>query len=218
VKRWRSLVCISTYLTALLFGIVAHAFDVQQGFHPMMYFLVWDMFCGWSGYEGRVQIVGEGESGKFYELAPAPWGEFDPYGYLARQHYDPDCKQGERLAQMTLKHTKHEPMVRLFIIEQEYPKKFNLPDAQYEAYYGKKKDYYTYCHTRFVVTPTGEVMKSLPTWFQYQSEMGQRDNPRLLSDARRSQPFVPSGLLNESRGAFSSTPTAENPLGAPLAE
>jgi hypothetical protein len=209
VKRWFAHICITTYLGALLFGFVTHAFDIYSGFHPAMYFLVWDMFCGWAGYEGRMQVIGEGESGKFYELAPAPWGEFHPYGYIPRQHYDPDCKQGERLGHMALKHTTHEPMVRLFVVQEEYPKKFNLPEAQYEAYYGKPKQFHKYCHTRFVLTPNGEVLQSQPTFFVYQYEMGLRDNPRLMSDARRSRPFIPAGLMNESRGASSSTPFYE---------
>ncbi len=216
MKRWLTHIWISTYLLALLFGFFAHAFDIQSGSHPVMYFLVWDMFCGWAGYEGRMQVVGEGESGKFYELAPAPWGEFHPYGSLARQHYDPECKQGERFGHMCLDHTRHEPMVRIFVVEEEYPKKFNLPEAQYEAYYGKPKDFYTYCHTRFVVTPSGELLSSQPTWFVYQYQTGLRDNPRLMSDARRSQPYVPSGLMNDSRGAFSATPFYEPSPGAPL--
>jgi hypothetical protein len=222
VKRWLSHICITTYLLALLFGFVSHAFDIKTGCHPVMYFLVWDMFCGWAGFEGRTQVIGEGESGKFYELAPAPWGEFHPYGDMARQHYDPECKQGERIGHMALNHTKHEPMVRIFVVEEEYPKKFNLPDAQYEAYYGKPKDFHKYCHTRFVLTPAGEVLSMQPTFFVYQYQWGLRDNPRLMSDARRSQPFIPSGLMNDSHGAFSSTPFYEpspgTPVGGPLAE
>jgi len=222
VKRWLTHCWIATYLLALGFGFVSHAFDVKSGFHPAMYFLVWDMFCGWAGYEGRMRVIGEGESGKFYELAPAPWGEFHPYGYISRQHYDPECKQGERIGHMALKHTKHEPMVRIFVVEEEYPKKFNLPDAQYEAYYGKPKKFHTYCHTRFVLTPNGDALQSQPTWFVYQFQMGLRDNPRLMSDARRSQPFIPAGLLNPSRGAFTPMPfdnsSSEGKLSDPLAE
>jgi hypothetical protein len=206
VKRWLTHFWIATYLFALAFGFVSHAFDIRSGFHPAMYFVVWDMFCGWAGYEGRMQVIGEGESGKFYELAPGPWGEFHPYGYIPRQHYDPECKQGARMGFMALKHTKHEPMVRIFVVEEEYPKKFNLPDAQYEAYYGKPKDFHKYCHTRFVLTPQGQLLQSQPTWFVYQSQIGIRDNPRLMSDAHRSQPFIPAGLLNPSRGASSTTP------------
>jgi hypothetical protein len=222
VKRWLSHICICTYISALLVGFVSHAFDIHTGSHPIMYWLVWDMFCGWSGYEGRMEVIGEGESGKFYELAPAPWGEFHPYGYVSRQHYDPECNSGQRYAQLCLGHTKHEPMVRIFVVEEEYPKRFNLPDEQYMAYYGRPKDYYTYCHTRYVFTPLGEVLRSQPTWFLYQYEMSLRDNPRLTADAHRSQPFIPSGLMNPSRGAFSVTPlydpSAPASIGAPLAE
>jgi hypothetical protein len=61
-----------------------------------------------------------------------------------------------------------------------------------------------------------------PPFFVYQYQWGLRDNPRLMTDARRSQPFIPSGLMNDSHGAFSSTPFYEpspgTPVGGPLAE
>src|SRR5579863_1584482 len=113
MKRWLTHLGIGVYLVALAFGFFAHMCDVATACHPIMYFLVYDMFCGWAGFEGRMHIVGEGESGKYYELAPPPWGEFHPYGFIARHHYDPNHTNGWTLAKSVLDHTRHEPMVRI---------------------------------------------------------------------------------------------------------
>ena len=99
MKRWMTHLGIGAYLMALAFGFVTHAVDFGTGCHPIMYFLIWDMFCGWSSYEGRMHVISEGESGKFYELAPGPWGEFHPYGFIDRHHYDPNQNQRIRHCQ-----------------------------------------------------------------------------------------------------------------------
>jgi hypothetical protein len=222
MKRWFTSLGIAAYLTALAFGFVAHAVDYGTDCHPIMYFLVWDMFCGWSGYEGRLQLIGEGESGKFYELAPNPWSEFHPYGFIDRHHYDPNHTNGFVFANNCLKHTKHEPMVRILAIEEEYAKKFNLPDKQFEAYYGKPKQPHSYYQLRYIYSPTGELMQTQPNWFTAQVQMSLGDNPRLVNDAYRNRPFVPSGAQINAHGAISSgrfyEPSSVLSIGAPLAE
>jgi hypothetical protein len=222
MKRWMTHLGIGAYLLAMAAGFVSHTLDFQTDCHPIMYFLIWDMFCGWSGYEGRMELIGEGESGKYYELAPCPWGEFHPYGYLDRHNYDPNQTNGFSLANNCLEHTTHEPMVRLFVIEVEYPKKFNFPDAQYEAYYGKPKEIHRYYHTRFLLTPQGEVMASYPTWFAWQFQAAVGDNPRLMADAYHNKPFIPSGPQIHAHGAYATghfyEPSSGLSVGAPLAD
>ncbi len=222
MKRWLTKIGIAIYLGGLVFGFFAHAFEVGHACHPIMYFFVWDMFCGWSGYEARMHVIGEGESGKFYELAPGPWGEFHPYGFISRQHYDPEFRNGERMAHNTLKHTVHEPMVRLFVIEEEYPKKFNLPDDQYVAYFNKPKVYHSYFHTRFVLSPEGEILKQQPVWLRYEAQVSLEDNPRMLADVKRHHSFFATDSGRVTRGALSSGPFFEPPslvrVASPLAE
>ena len=83
-------------------------------------------------------------------------GEFHPYSNrLSRQCYDQVFEYGRLLARPGLIHTQHEPILRIFAIEQEYPKKFNLPDAQYEAYYQKPKPNRIYSHTRMILSADG---------------------------------------------------------------
>jgi len=222
MKRWITSLGIGAYLMALTVGFVSHALDVGTACHPIMYFLIWDMFCGWSGYEGRMQLIGEGETGKFYELAPGPWGEFHPYGFIDRHHYDPNHTNGFVLANNVLKHTKHEPMVRLFVVEEEYPKKFNIPAAQFEAYYGKPRERHPYYHLRFILTPAGEVMSQQPGWHAVQYNMSMGDNPRLMADAYHNRPFIPAGPQIHSHGAYASgrfyDPSPIHSVGPPLAD
>ncbi len=128
MKRWLTHLTIVGYLTALGWGIVAHSLNFGTHIHPSMYFVVWDMFCGWAAYDTRNQVIVEGESGKFYEVLPAPWGEIHPYGDLGRRHYDPYQTFCMSMAQNVLKHTDHEPIARIFVLEEAWAKKFNLPD------------------------------------------------------------------------------------------
>ncbi len=63
---------IVCYLLVLGFGIFSHALGYKSTDHVGMYYLIWDMYCGWSGYEYRQHLVAQGVSGQQYELTPAP--------------------------------------------------------------------------------------------------------------------------------------------------
>ena len=66
IKRWAVSLVIVGYLSSLGYGIVCHTLNFNTASHPAMYFVVWDMFCGWSAYANRVHIIGEGEDNKYY--------------------------------------------------------------------------------------------------------------------------------------------------------
>ena len=61
MKRYLTHAMIVAYLGALAFGLFAHTFKFKNYAHPGMYFIVWDMFCGWSGYDVRNHMIAEGE-------------------------------------------------------------------------------------------------------------------------------------------------------------
>jgi hypothetical protein len=210
------------YIGALVFGFLCVATQVRF-FFPPLYFLTFDMYGGWSGYDCRMQIIGEGESGRFYVLSPGPWGEFKPYSCnLSRQCYDQAFEYGAILARPGLRHTQHEPILRVFVVEQEYPKKFNLSDAQYQAYYGKPKPQRIYSHTRMVLTPEGEILTQSPTWLRYQDNLSIVDNPRLVADGTQNRPFLWSAVQTPGPGGYSdgagvSAATLDR-LGSPVAE
>jgi hypothetical protein len=222
MKRWILNASIAGYIGALAFGFLCVAGQVTLYFPPM-YFLTFNMYGGWSGYDAKMQVLGEGESGKFYVLSPGPWGEFRPYSCnLSRQCYDQVFEYGRILARPGLKHTQHEPILRMFVVEQEYPKKFNLPDAQYAAYYGKPNPHRIYSHTRMVMNAEGEILSQNAPWLHYQDNLSVVDNPRLVTDATRSRPFLWSAQQAPGPGGYSADaygPSAQlQRLGAPVAE
>ena len=63
VKKWLTHLVITGYIGALAWGLVSHTFEYKNDSHPAMYYIVWDMFCGWGSYSNRVQVIAEGESG-----------------------------------------------------------------------------------------------------------------------------------------------------------
>ena len=111
---------IGVYLFALAFGVFSHAVGYKSSSHVGMYFIVWDMYCGWSGYEVRHHIIAEGESGKYYELTPPPWGEFVPFGSAERHHYDGSTVYTGQITAHILAHTDHEPITQVVLVEESW--------------------------------------------------------------------------------------------------
>lgn len=189
MKRYLAVGVIAAYLGSLLFGIAAHALNFKADIHPAMYFVVWDMFCGWAGYENRTHIIGEGESGKFYQLAPGPWGDFNPFGDISRHHYDPFVNHAITIANNTLRHSDHEPMQRIFVVDEVWAKKFNLADPLWERRYTESRQPHSYYHLRQVFDGQGQLITLYPGWFDYQAGLCLSDNPRIWREAQQGKPF-----------------------------
>ncbi|MEX0704736.1 MAG: hypothetical protein WD069_21740 [Planctomycetales bacterium] len=222
MKRWIVHGVIAGYLFALGGGVFAHALKFKHDAHPAMYFLVWDMFCGWAAYSTRIHIIGEGESGQFYELAPAPWGEFKPFGRLGRRHYDVAGVHAPRIALNCLAHTRHEPMARIFVVEEAWAKKHNLPDEIWAVHSAEAKPErpYSYFQVLKVAEPDGTLAVCSCNWLNKQVERCVADNPRLRADPHRGKPlFAPrAGPLTAGRGMplHFDDPLALTPPGALL--
>lgn len=221
MKRWLTHLTIVGYLTTLSWGIVSHSMQFGTHIHPTMYFVVWDMFCGWSAYSMRNQVIVEGESGKFYEVLPPPWGEMHPYGDLGRRHYDPYQSFCMSMAQNVLKHTDHEPVARIFVLEEAWAKKYNLPDPLWEARYDEPKAPYRYRHIRYVFSSDGVPLQLNDSWLNYQSQLVMGENPRLRAEFQKSRPFITVGSSEMEQEMFfqQSTPWNNNPkmIGSPSA-
>jgi hypothetical protein len=202
MKRWLTHLTISAYLGVLTWGVFSHTVGYKNMSHPGMYFIVWDMFCGWAAYEHRVHIVGEGESGAYYDLAPGPWGEFRPFGRLGRHNYDSFGSHAARQALNCLKHTDHEPILRIYLVEECWPKKFNLPDEVWYQQYEEPKEKYSYFHVRAVIAPDGATLQASQTFLAHQQIAMVYDNPRLQQDARRDRPFFTYDYRNQIRGGL----------------
>lgn len=208
MKRWLASGFIASYLGALSWGIVSHAMKFYIFVHPIMYFLVWDMFCGWQAYESRTHVVAEGESGQLYHLSPTPWNEFAPFGNLSRVHYDALGNSYSRLAMTTLKNTTHEPMRRILVVEECWQKKYNLPDPLWAQRYEEPKVPKNYYWLRCQFTPEGELTYTRPDFVGYSYSIQMVENPRLLADARRGRPFFAINPSQRQGGQLVTDPTA----------
>ncbi|MEZ6067621.1 MAG: hypothetical protein R3B90_18360 [Planctomycetaceae bacterium] len=191
MRHWKASLFISVYLGALVFGLFSHAMSFLKLSHPAMYFIVWDMYCGWAGYENRMHLVGEGESGVYYDLSP-PWGSFVPYGSADRESYDMYGSHGATMAINTLEHSEHEPIVRIMVVEESWSKKYNLPDVLWDAQYDVPKEPYSYYHVIAVNNRTGEFLERSSPWLTTQAEKSVMENPRLVADMRKGHTFFAS--------------------------
>lgn len=190
MKRWLVNTMLVVYIGAFSWGILTHGMSTLTGTHPAMYFLVWDMFCGWANYEKRNYVIGEGVSGTFYELDPPPWGEMHPFGRIGRRHYDVTGITCVKSAFNTLRHTEHEPMARVYVIEQNWSKKYNLPDKLWYMYFSDRKDPTLYYHVQYVVNGDGTPIEANQGWLQIQQQLVQASNPRVQAELQRSMPFM----------------------------
>lgn len=188
MKRWVTNGIIVCYLSVVVAGVAAHAVQFHSHSHPLSYFFVWDMFCGWSAWEQRLHVVGEGDSGMLYELAPGPWGNYKPYGDIPRHHYDSLANHAGDIAVNTLRHTQHEPIRQVFVYEEVWAKKFNLPDALKENLAPVPDERRSYFHLRNIYAADGTSLRREPSWFESRISQSLMNNPRLQQDTGRGRP------------------------------
>lgn len=189
MKRCFAIVVIAGYLGSLTAGLFAHTLSKGAASHPVMYYLVWDMFCGWGSYSTRVHMVAEGASGTYYELTPTPWGDFTPYGTVARRNYDRLGVYTPRFAQNILRHTKHEPIARVLVIEELWPKKYNIRDDVWARLHNEPKDQQNYYSLWAILDGEGSPTEVYPNWYAKQAIYSISNNPRLHAEASRSRSF-----------------------------
>ncbi|GIX03198.1 MAG: hypothetical protein KatS3mg113_0204 [Planctomycetaceae bacterium] len=206
MKRIAVMSFIALYLVALSWGIVAHALRFGNFSHPLMYFVVWDMFCGWQSYESRYHLVGEGESGTLYELSPGPWPAFCPFGDIPRHHYDALGHTFYKMARFTLDHTEHEPMRRIMVIEECWPKKYNLPPHLWALRIEEPREPYSYFWLKAAYSTHGEILQAMPDFAVWQTQQLALNNPRLQQEAMRHRPVF--AIQREQRTDSLVTPAA----------
>lgn len=214
MKRWITHATIAGYLGVLVMGLVSHAIMYRSHCHPLMYLVVWDMYCGWSAFESRYHVLGETYGGEHYELLPAPWGEFHPYQGPARRHYDTRALFLPRMAELVLEHTEHEPIRRLIVVEEAWSKKYNLPDALWAARHREPKDRYSYYHVRCVKSLDTDAVTRRSEWVAALANQAIMDNPRLLSDVMKGHTFFavdPSLKESSSFGVIQTGYNAASP-------
>lgn len=208
MKRWLASGFIVVYLSVLMFGLGSHTLSFGVSSHPAMYYIVWDMFCGWASYASKVHVVGEGESGKYYELAPGPWGGFCPWGDMDRANYDVYGTHCGRIAMNTLKHTKHEPISRIFVVEETWSKKYDLPASIWQARFDEPQKRKTYCRIIAEMCGEGNLLRSYQPWLSFQNNVAIASNPRLQEEAQRYRPMMLVESADRMRGRDLTLPIA----------
>ncbi|QDT38282.1 hypothetical protein [Stratiformator vulcanicus] len=208
MKRWLASLFIGGYLSALGVGLVSHTMEWGTGRHPAMYYIVWDMFCGWTSWDVRLEVIGEGVSGKYYSLAPGPWGGINTHGRLDRRDYDVGGLACCRIALNTLKHTSHEEIARIFVVERAWNKKYNIPDHLWEERFEEPRDPHYYHKIYHVISGEGVLLSSQPNWLTHYTSVAQNADPRLQSQMRTRQPFylLDMAAANNSGQELSSQP------------
>jgi hypothetical protein len=216
MKRALAVAFIACYISLLTFGNVCHLLRHGVGGHPLMYMIVWDMFCGWAAYDSRVRIIAEGESETYYELTHAPWGELHPYGYIGRENYDQFNNHSRTMALNVLKHTSHEPINRILVIEESWPKKLNLPDSVWDLRYDIPKDPHYYYRIRQVLLPDGTITQNFDSFLSYHGRRMAVDNPRLVQQSKAVRPmFLNEGAPVFGRDALVGPTSAAIPVSGP---
>jgi len=216
-RRRGATVVIVAYLSVLGWGVGSHAMKYKRHAHPAMYMVVWDMFCGWTAWANRFHVIGEGESGTYYELAPGPWGSFQPYGKLDRHQYDHGNVGLLKIGQNTLKQTDHEPMARIFVVEEVWAKKYNLPDPVWNRAFDEPKQITKYYRTRNIYTGTGEPLSAKAPWVASLNANSVWNNPRLKNETRSHRPVFALNPKSTNSGVAGRAISTATSFAAPQA-
>ena len=193
MKRWCAIGFITTYLMILFYGLIAGTLHYKHRDHMGMYFIVWDMFCGWDCYESRRHLVAEGESGQFYDCTP-PWSQLNPYLEGPRHHYDIWGHYNGRVAENTLRHTDHEPIRQIIMVEEMWNKKYNMPEYVWSKKFDDPKQKNSYYYVRAIFDAKGSMTRQHYDWPSHLAYRALMNNPRLKEDIARSRPFMESAL------------------------
>ena len=198
IRRIVSGLFIGAYLSWLSWGIVAHVLKMGLNGNTLGYYVVWDMFCGWQAYDNRTHIIAQGHSGQYYEVR-APWGEFKPFGNVPRVHYDVTNNLVAKHIRHVLKNTAHEPIDRVYVVQEIWPKQFNIPDSLWSRYFDEPLDRISYFHLRAICSDRGNILNSYPDWYAMQTLNAVADNPRLQAAAQRATPYY-NTFIRPNRG------------------
>jgi hypothetical protein len=219
MKRIFAVAFIVCYISVLTYGNACHMLRHGNNQHALMYMIIWDMFCGWSAYDSRVRIIAEGESETYYDLTHAPWGELHAFGYIGRENYDERNAHSGTVALNVLKHTSHEPISRILIVEESWPKKLNLPEDVWNLRYDMPKDPHTYFRVRQVILPDGTITRNSECFISYHGRRLALDNPRLVQQSKANLPmFLNETIPGIGRDELLDAPTAAIPVRGPSAQ
>ena len=142
VRRCGATFAIVAYLsTTAWFGLLHVLGDLVQD--PTAYFFTWDMFPFYVTESTRPIAVGLTRSGEHLQLLPGPTQQFrwGLSGKATRSDLDRSRRFLRSAVDHALKQTKtaqeDDPFVRVFVVEEYWPSRFNLTDDLYKAVYNE---------------------------------------------------------------------------------
>jgi len=208
LRRWGAGLLIGSYLLLLSWGIVGHALKIPSAGNTLGYFVVWDMFCGWQAFDNRTHFIAEDSAGNYYRVRE-PWGAFQPFGHVDRVNYDVSNNLAPRHIRNVLAHTDHPPIDRVYVVQEIWPKQFNVPDRLWSSYFHEPKDQQSYFNLRAICAADGTLIESNPDWYVAQGLKSIADNPRLRTQAQGASPFYNTffnpRMAVETNSSFSSS-------------
>jgi hypothetical protein len=86
-----------------------------------------------------------------------------------------------------LSHTEHEPVNKVFVVQEFWPKQYNLPERLWKRNFGCERDKLSYYHLRAVCNEEGALVASYPDWLNQQTMNAVGDNPRLRHEVQQAQ-------------------------------
>ena len=143
-----------------------------------------------------------------------------PNGDLSRAQYDILGNGLHKIALHTLKTTDHEPILRIVVAEEVWPKKFNLPDPLWNMRFDEPKDPKSYFWVRTTMDGDGKILSHRPNYLAYLYTKTIANNPRLQADTQRGKPFFainPTLRTAASGGNHSTYIGTETDWGSPSA-
>ena len=209
-RRWASAVFVLTYMLALFAGIAGHALKIGFAGTTLGYFFVWDMFCGWQAYDSRTRVIGEDAHGNYYAIEE-PWGAHTPCGNVARINHDVNNNLLPRHIHNVLNHSSHPPIDRVYVVQEIWPKQFNVPDHLWGCCFNEPRDEMRYYNLRAICNDRGVSLEVYPDWFDEQSTQAIANNPRLQQAAQLSTPYD-NTFFSPSSSRLSKFPEASDGL------
>lgn len=199
-KQLTAVLFITCYVGWLSWGIMAHSLKVGLCGNTYSYFVVWDMFCGWSAWDSRTHIIAQDKAGNYFEMKE-PWGEFQPFGNVGRIHYDTTHHLLPKQISNLTRNTVNDGFDRVYVIEEAWPKQYNLPPDLFQQYFDCPKDKLSYYHLKAVCTDQGHALTVNQDWYNHQLQKAVYDNPRI-----RKQAAAGSAVNNGLYAPVSSSP------------
>lgn len=189
MRRWIVGCFIASYISVLGFGLACQTVRMGTAAHPLMYFIVWDMYCAWGAYNHGYRAVAEGVSGTYYDLNPPPWGAFRPFNTLDRFQSITAAGNQARYTRLVAANTQHEPIARMFVVEECWAKQYDLSENTWKTY--NAVPYQPFRYTKVVLEQSGdgEITAIHPSWIDCQPNVMLTDIPRLEQEIRNSRNF-----------------------------